>query len=67
MKIAKLDPSEVLLGDLLGEGGFSQVYSVSGIRLDNNHESYEYNDNLQQTQLRTNLEESANLAVLATF
>jgi serine/threonine protein kinase len=59
-QIAELDRSEVLLGELLGQGGFSQVHSVACIRLDNNDNSNEYDFNLQQLQVRALLQESAN-------
>ncbi|KAG7345292.1 serine/threonine protein kinase [Nitzschia inconspicua] len=54
--IAKLDRSELVLGERLGEGGFSQVYAVASICLDDN----ECKCDIRQLGVRSTLQKSAN-------
>jgi serine/threonine protein kinase len=55
--IARLERSEVVLGDIIGQGGFSQVYHVSQVCLDDDFCSeHDYDD--EQTMIRTNLAEA---------
>jgi serine/threonine protein kinase len=62
--IVQLDRSEVFLGELLGEGGFSQVHSVATIHLhshrDDSSDNTNYNYNAHQLQVRAKIQESAN-------
>jgi serine/threonine protein kinase len=55
--VARLDRSEFLVGNLLGEGGFSQVYEVDCVHLLGNDDDFAYNP--QQSQARMALQESS--------